>query len=266
MHPFEDLAVPEDGIGIHWFGQSTFGLKHPDGMIVQVDPYYPRERPAEAFLHTRPPLDESTLRTDYVLLTHNHLDHTFPESLLRIDAAFPDVRYVGPPESIANMTASGLPRSRMTTITAGQTTGMGPIRVHAVWSKLPGGIPADNIAPPDVQHLGYVLEIGRVRVYISGDPVNTFSEHEELLAPVRTLKPHIGFLTNHPSEGEFPFFKGSVKIAVSLGLDTAVPSHYQCFVSRNYDPQEWAALLPSGGPKPLIIPYNQSAVYRSPEA
>ena len=67
MHPFEDLVVAADSVGIHWFGQSTLALKDPQGTIVQVDPYYPRERPVDRFVHARPPLDEAALRTDYVL-------------------------------------------------------------------------------------------------------------------------------------------------------------------------------------------------------
>ena len=48
MHPFESLVVREGTVGIHWFGQSTFGLKDAQGTIVQVDPYYPHERPPTA--------------------------------------------------------------------------------------------------------------------------------------------------------------------------------------------------------------------------
>ena len=136
---------------------------------------------------------------------------------------------------------------------------LGTMTAHAVYAKPPEGLPSDDIAPPDVTHLGYVVEAGGVRVYISGDPVNTFAEHEALLAPIRELEPDIGLLTNHPSEGEFPFFAGSAKMASALGLKAAVPAHYACFVARNYDPQEWAAALAEV--EPLIIPYNQSAVY-----
>ena len=261
MHPFEDLQVPAGSVGIHWFGQSSFGLKHPDGTVIQVDPYYPRERPADRFVHARPPLDEGTLKTDFVLLTHNHGDHTCLESLERLAAACPQVRYVGPVESINALKEAGLNAGNMTVVSAGDTAEMGPAKAHTVWAKPPAGLPEDGIAPPDVQHLGYVVEMGPVRVYISGDPVNTFADHESLLAPVRDLGPQIGFLTNHPNEGEFPFFEGSARIADSLGLKTAVPAHYACFVTRDYDPREWAAHLPEGGPEPLIIPYNQSMVY-----
>ena len=262
MHPFEYLVVPENCVGIHWFGQSSFGLKTPNGTIVQMDPYYPRQRPADQFIHPRPPLDEATLHTDFVLLTHNHGDHTCMESIERIRAAFPQVRFIGPPESEQEMKKGAVPDDRIITVTAGDTASMGNTTVHAVWAKPSEGAPQDDIPAPDVQHLGYVVDTGAVRIYISGDPINTFANHESLLKPIRDVKPDIGLLTNHPTEGEFPFFAGSAKTAIELGLKTAVPAHYGCFVKRDYDPQEWASHLPDPGPKPLIIPYNQSVIYK----
>ena len=258
MHPFEDLVVASDSVGIHWFGQSTLALKDPQGTIVQIDPYYPRERPGDRFVHARPPLDEAALRTDYVLLTHDHGDHTCIESIERIITAYPEVGFIGPEESVKHIRDSGISNDSRA-VTAGESAQMGTMTAHAVLAKPPAGLPDDGIDPPDVTHLGYVIEAGEVRIYISGDPVNTFGDHEELLAPVRDLKPDIGFLTNHPAEGEFPFFAGSAKIASALGLKSAVPTHYSCFVTRDYDPQEWAAELE--GVEPLIIPYNQSIVY-----
>jgi L-ascorbate metabolism protein UlaG (beta-lactamase superfamily) len=88
MHPLMSLVVPLGAVGIHWFGQSSYALKDSAGSIVQVDPYFPRERSPQRFVHAQTPLDEATLRTDFVLLTHNHRDHTWPESLLRIAEAF----------------------------------------------------------------------------------------------------------------------------------------------------------------------------------
>lgn len=262
MHSFSALEVPRDAVGIHWFGQSSFALKDAAGTIVQVDPYFPRERPSDRFIHAEPPLDETTLRTDFVLLTHNHRDHTWPESLQRIRETFGHCQFVGPVESTDNLREHGFPAASLTTVTAGDVVQVGTMRVHVVWAKPPQGAPEDGIKAPDVQHLGFVVEVGGVRVYISGDPINTFAEHDELIEPIAQLKPDIGFLTTHPSEGEFPFFDGSVKIAQRLGLKTAVPAHYQCFVARNYDPQAWAANFPADGPELLLIPYNRSVVYQ----
>jgi L-ascorbate metabolism protein UlaG (beta-lactamase superfamily) len=45
MHAFEKLKIPENNLGIHWFGQNSFALKDSAGTILMVDPYFPRERP-----------------------------------------------------------------------------------------------------------------------------------------------------------------------------------------------------------------------------
>jgi len=265
MHPFQDKPVGPGAVGIHWFGQNSFALKDAAGTIVQVDPYFRHDRPAEKFIHATPPLDEGRLKTDYVLLTHDHSDHTCIETLLRIHAAFGAAHFVGPPESIAKLAAAGISEHLLTVAQAGRTVQLGSMTAHAVWAKLPGGAPQDNIAPPAVTHLGYVVRAGPVGVYITGDLINTFAEHEELLAPVAALRPDIGLLTTHPTEGEFPFFEGSVKMAVRLGLAAAVPAHYDCFVKRTYDPAQWADMLPPDGPRPIIIPYNDAIVYRPTE-
>lgn len=271
MHSFAKLNVPAGALGIHWFGQSTYALKDSAGTVIQVDPYYPGERPAERFIHITKPLDETTLPTNFVLLTHNHLDHTLPESCLAIHKSFPDCQFVGPSESIQNLRENGIAEERLTVVNVGDVVELGSMRGHVVYAKPVDGEPAAGIKPPDVQHFGFVVESGgvesgsegeSVRAYISGDPINTFGDRDDLIEPVAALRPDIGFLTTHPNEGEFPFFSGSAKIAQKLGLKAAVPAHYQCFVKRNYDPQEWVAAFPLEGIELLIIPYNHSVIYR----
>lgn len=261
MHPFATYQVPEKSVGIAWFGQSSFALRDHAGTCIQIDPYFPLDRPADRFKYSESPLDESTLPTDYVLLTHNHRDHTWPESLLRIHEAFPACKFIGPEESIQNLRDHDMPEDLLATISAGQSTELGSMHVHTVWAKPPDGVPEDGIPAPDVAHLGYVIRASGINVYISGDPINTFADHGELIDPIAALKPEIGLLTTHPSEGEFPYFDGSSKMAEKLGLRTAVPAHYECFSKRDFDPKLWSAAFPENGPKTLIIPYMGSVIY-----
>jgi len=261
MHPFNHVAVPDGSIGIHWFGQNSFALKDASGFTVLTDPYFPNDRPAEKFIYRTAPLDEATMETDLVLLTHDHGDHTCVESLQRIRAAHPAARFVGPVESVARMADAGFEGTCLTMIAAGDAIEVGGVSLHAVWSKPPEGVPTEGIGAPRVQHLGYVIEIGGARVYVTGDLINTFADHPELMAPVAALKPEIGLITMHPTEGEFPFFDGVVKLAADLGLKAVVPAHYACFVRRTYDPVAFAKLLPEGGPQPLIIGYDRSVIY-----
>ena len=262
MHPLASLDAPEGAVAIHWFEQSSFAVKDWQGTILQIDPYYPRQRLADRFIHTEPPLDESQLPTDYVLLTHAHGDHTCPESINRIWQTSPGTCFVGPVESIqqiASETDVGSKNRAM--IQAGESVTLNSLTVHALYAKLPGGDPKANIPPPNVTHLGYVIKTEGPTLYFSGDPLNTFAEHDELVHAVAVHKPDIGFLTNHPTEGEFPFFDGCVKMATRIGLKHAVPSHRACFVKRDYDPNQWAAQFSQDGPRPLIIQRNSHIIY-----
>ncbi len=281
MHPLVDLEVPEGAVAVHWFEQSSFALKDAAGTIVQIDPYFPRERPADRFIHTEPPLDESALPTDFVLLTHAHGDHTCSESIRRIWETSDATRFVGPEESVRQISAeTDIASANISEIRAGGSATLNGLTVHAVYAKPPDGDASADIAPPDVTHLGYVIltknsrankSIGRqvlgqgdgVALYFSGDPINNFAEHDALVAAVAAHKPDIGFLTNHPTEGEFPFYDGCVKMATRIGLTHAVPVHRACFVTRDYDPNEWASNFPSGGPEPLIIERNSHIIFRS---
>ena len=263
MHPLVELKVPEGSIAVHWFEQSSFALKDPAGTIVQIDPYFPRERPPDRFIHTESPLDESALPTDFVLLTHAHGDHTCPESIRRMWDTSNDIQFVGPEESVRQISVeTDVAAANISEIRAGESTTLNGLTVHAVYAKPPDGDASADIAPPDVTHLGYVIISNSVTLYFSGDPINNFAEHDGLISAVAAHKPDIGFLTNHPSEGEFPFYDGCVKMATRIGLKHAVPVHRACFVTRDYDPNEWASQFPSGGPEPLIIERNSHIIYQ----
>jgi L-ascorbate metabolism protein UlaG (beta-lactamase superfamily) len=266
MHPLATLKVPAGAVAIHWFEQSSYAVKDEYGTIVQIDPYFPRERPANRFVYPDSPLDEATLPTHYVLLTHDHLDHTFVESIKRIHHSFPQAQFIGPQESVWRMLSeAAIPLLSTTTIQVGMGIDLRSMLVYAVYAKPPQGDPAHHIQPPDVTHLGFLLKVGRQMLYFSGDPIQHFADLDELVQSVAAYQPNLGFLTTHPSEGEFPFFAGSAKMATRIGLSHAFPSHRECFVKRNYDPQEWANTLPAGGPQPIILPRNTHFIYGASE-
>jgi len=261
MHAFEQLNIPTRHVGLHWFGQASFALKDPEGSIFLFDPYFPHDRPSDAFVYPEPPLRESELRIDHVVYTHDHSDHTHPETAARIHQAHPRATFLGPPESVRRLIDAEIPQDLVAEITAGESATLNGIIVNAVWAKPPAGDPDSGIDIPDVQHIGYVVEAAGVRVYLSGDPINNFAEHEALLKPITDLQPDIGILTTHPTEGEFPFFSGSVETALQLALPAVVPAHYDCFTKRTFNPADWADLFPEEGPEPLIIPYNEAIVF-----
>jgi L-ascorbate metabolism protein UlaG (beta-lactamase superfamily) len=262
MHSLINLSVPSGAVAIHWFEQSSFALKNPEGKVALIDPYFPHERPADRFIHATPPVEEAMLPADVVFLTHDHMDHTHPETLRRVKAANPAVQMVGPIESIRRvMNEVGLPEAQITVVAAGDTLAVAGFTLHVVYAKPPAGDPAAGIKPPDVTHLGYGVESGDRRLYFTGDPINNFAEHADLVGAVAALHPELGFMTTHPSEGEFPFFPGCVKMAREMGLRYVVPAHRSCFVKRDYDPHLWAGHFGPADPKPVILPHNSHFLF-----
>ncbi len=260
MHSLVNYNVPADKLAVHWFGQSSFAIKTPADTIILVDPYFPHDRPANVFIHAEPPLDESTLPVHGVLLTHDHGDHTHPETLKRVFKNSPEAIFLGPIESKLRVVELCIDNDKFITAKSGNSYSIRDLSIHVVYAKPPEGDPANNIDPPDVTHIGFVIECDDVRLYITGDPINTFADIEALVEPVKALAPQIGWITCHPTEGEFPFFEGCVNMAQRVGLEQVFPAHYQCFIERNYDPNEWASRFPGEGPKSRVLKYNDKVV------
>ena len=264
MHPFTQLPVPQGAAAVHWFEQSSFAIRDTAGTLTLIDPYSPHDRPTDRFIHTEPPIDEAAWPADFVLLTHAHGDHTHPETLARLHAAAPAARYLGPQEAIDQIVdETPIPPALCTAVGAGDRVEIGSMAAHLVYAKPPDGDPDAGITPPDTPHLGFVVDAGQHRLYFSGDPINTFAEHESLTAPVAALQPTVGFLTNHPTEGEFPYFDGCVRMAMRCGVGIACPAHYACFVERDYDPNAWADCFPADGPATRIIPRNSHVIFEA---
>lgn len=247
-----DITVPETAVAIFWFGQNSFALKNAAGSVALIDPFFPHERPAEKFIHPDPPADEARLRVDVIFLTHDHGDHTCVETIRRLAPANPGIAIIGPPESMERIDSAGID-VELIPVVSGESRPAATMTAHAVFSKLPD--PAISC-----MHLGYVIDSGGGIVYVSGDPQNDFADVSGLVDPIRVLNPDIGLLTTHPTEGEFPFFDGSVEVAQRIGLKAAVPSHYGCFVKRTYNPLAWADAFPRPSPQRIIIPYRGAVI------
>ncbi len=266
LHPLFYLDVPAGHIALHWFGQASFALKDSSRTIILIDPFFPTHRPGSEYIHPTSPLDETTLPTNYVLVTHDHRDHNCVESQLRLLGANRGVRFVGTKECFRRMKDARVPEHQMIALTAGESTQLGTMHAYAFFAKPPDGCPDHNIPPPDVEHLGYIVEAEGLRIYFSGDPVNCFAKCNSLIGPIRDRRPDLAILTTHPTEGEFPYFDGSAETARLIGAKTAIPAHYECFTKRTYDPTIWAGHFSrTSDPNPILIPYDSTLVYPQKE-
>jgi L-ascorbate metabolism protein UlaG (beta-lactamase superfamily) len=169
------LADPST-VALHWLGQAGFALRW-NGRLLIIDPYLSdslgKKYEGKEFPHTRmmpPPVQPEALRSvEAVLCTHRHGDHMDPGTLPGIAGASPDCRMIVPRAELQYAMRIGIEKDRLRGLAAGQSL------------RLPGGAEVEALPSAhetlatnetgDHLHLGYVLTLGGIRLYHSGDCV-----------------------------------------------------------------------------------------------
>ena len=162
--------------GLAWLGQAGFAIRYEDRFLL-IDPYL-SDRLAEKYRgadlpHVRlmpPPIPPHALRgVDWVLVTHRHGDHMDPGTLPVIAQHNPQCRFVVPRAELEAALAIGLPADRTVSIEAEESLRLGAdceaIATASAHETL-------RIDPLGQHHfLGYILRLGALVVYHSGDCV-----------------------------------------------------------------------------------------------
>ena len=97
-------------ISLQLLGQSGCRIEY-DGVVIYMDPYLSnsvQELDASDLerLIPVPMLPESVTDADWVIITHEHIDHCDPHTLPTIAEASPDCRFIGPPPVLNRLAAS----------------------------------------------------------------------------------------------------------------------------------------------------------------
>jgi L-ascorbate metabolism protein UlaG (beta-lactamase superfamily) len=157
-------------VSVTRLGQSGFKLDL-HGFIVLTDPYLSDsvariEGPEFARLQP-PPIQASSIHdAALVLISHAHRDHCDPDTLLPIAAAATTCRFMGPPEVLRTLRASGLDPQRLIAARA-QPQLFGPgVSVTAV----PAAHKHIELeSDGSWRYVGYVIEHDDRRYYFAGD-------------------------------------------------------------------------------------------------
>src|SRR3712207_8590846 len=102
------LRVGERALAFWGLGRVGVAIKGPGG-VLYVDPYLTdSDGEGGSLERTFPPplLPDETTNADAVLLTHDHIDHTDPGTVLPLSEASPRARFVAPSPSRATLVRS----------------------------------------------------------------------------------------------------------------------------------------------------------------
>ena len=229
-------TAPSAGmVAVWWLGQSGFLLKAA-GATVLIDPYLSehltRKYEGTATPHvrmTRAPLrGTDLLGVNLILCSHKHSDHLDPGTLPDLLAASPTATLVVPEALTAHARSLGLPPDRVEGIEASETFSRPGVSVRALPSAHEG---LDTDDRGRHLYLGFVVEMGGLRFYHSGDGL----AYDGLADSIGPQPLDVMFL---PINGRDPArgVPGNMSAAEAVDLASqvrprfVVPHHYDMFM------------------------------------
>ena len=225
-------------------GQSGCKLTFP-GTTVYLDPYLSNsvqvlDSPDLDRLLPIPHAPASVTDADWVLITHEHIDHCDPHTLPELASASPTARFMGPPPVLGHLRTWGIDADRMLLAEASWRPLANNLSVRAMPAAHPAIVRDRDGRPACV---GYVLEHQGKRIYLAGDTSVT----EELLDALKANGPiHAAFLPVN----EHNYFRGrrgiignmSIReaflLAEETGIEQVIPVHWDMFAVNAVQPEE----------------------------
>ena len=240
------LEVGTEALGFWGLGQVGVAIKGPEG-VLYVDPYLTDSDGEGGTLERTfpPPLrPEDVTDADAVLLTHDHIDHTDPGTLLPISEASPAARFVAPFTARDRLVEAGLDGGRIVVPGVGEPVEVAGAKVTAVPSA---HTELEQDPGRGYPYLGYVVEWNGVTVYHAGDTV----VYDGLIETLSAWEVDVAFV---PINGRDYFrtaqgivgntdLREAAELAETLDFGLTVPTHYDLFAFNGADPGHFVSYL-----------------------
>jgi L-ascorbate 6-phosphate lactonase len=221
-----------------WLGQAGFRLV-AGGTCVVLDPW---GSPHEGRLIPPPPLELAAEGVDWLLITHEHLDHLDLPLVHAVLERSPAVRVVVP-APVVPLVEGIVPEQQLVTVLPGDTLDLDGLEArvvpafHGVTTDDPYGDGSSIDGRP--RFVGYVLGSGR-RLYHAGDTIVT----DALTAALEPLAIDVALLpvNGRDAEREADGIVGNmdaqeaVELALAIGATLLVPYHWDGFAGNTVPP------------------------------
>ena len=265
------LAPAWGQVALWWLGQSGFGLRGNAATLV-VDPFL-ADHPDR--LVPPPFRPDQVGGLDAVVVTHDHLDHLDEKSLPGLAEASPDARFVVPEPLVDRLLDLGIPPERVAGAQPDRPLALDGLTVHPVPASHGDdledgygfGLEQSNGL---YRYLGYVFDLGGVRVYHAGDTI----PYEGMEDRLRDLRVDVALLpiNGRDAEREGKGIVGNLdeeeaaNLAAAIGVDLLVPMHYDMFAANPGSPEKLVGLARRKHPELQVLVPSRARrfVYTSP--
>jgi L-ascorbate metabolism protein UlaG (beta-lactamase superfamily) len=206
-----------------------------------------------------------------VLASHEHTDH-LDLPTLKAAAAEPASRFtlVVPQPLVGRVVSeTGLPNDRVIGAQPGTSIDRVGVRIHPVPARHGVNISdsynfGEQLSDGLVRYLGYVVEIGGVRLYHAGDCI----PYEGQIERLRALRPQLALL---PINGR-DFYRETernlvgnmdpreaARIADDIGASVLIPMHWELFDHNRGFPRDLVAFVAERYPELSVLVFGRGA-------
>lgn len=217
---------------LRWIGQSGYILEDETTQII-IDPYLSdvvnkvasRPRMVEA------PIQPEDIVADYIICTHDHLDHIDPESIekMKLD----DIHFLTPSSCKERLRTLGC--KKITTIDVGEQISAGKFVITAIF--------ADH----SVDAIGIIVEYASKKLYFTSDTL-----YHKRLEELKELGITIMFVCINGKLGNMNVDE-AVKLTRIINPQIGIPTHYGMFASNTEDPFRYTSQIDNG----FIMEFNK---------
>ena len=229
MRNIRDFRVDKGAIGIWWFGQNGFIFKSPEGTLASVDLYL-----TDSCNGIAPGIDLSRkvpillrpedVQVDVFTCTHNHQDHTDPETIRNLRSK-DTMQFVGPHPSTDVFRQEGIEAGRITATWPDRELEFGDLKMWGTFA-----LPTDTT---DLNHMGFVLQFGNgPKVYVTGD-----TDYCEILSGVKKHAPDVVITCMNGGFNNLSHWEAA-ELVGKIGPKVAIPCHYDMFPDNSVDPKQ----------------------------
>jgi L-ascorbate 6-phosphate lactonase len=254
MREIREFPVPAKSVALWWFGQNGYIFKSHEGTLVSTDLYLTHsceKLHVELDLRRRVPIliEPEEIDVDVYTCTHNHQDHTDPETIGRLRNRDTTL-FVGPHPSCDVYRAQRVEEGRIRAAWPACGIEHRDVVIHGTFA-----LPTDDT---DLNHMGYVFCFGNgPRVYVTGD-----TDYSELLASAARHRPDLMITCINGGFNNLSHYEAA-ELAGKIRPRAAIPCHYDMFPDNAVDPRQFAASLKMRAPEVgyLELSYGRPLVF-----
>ena len=225
MRAIDAAEVPAGSFALWWLGQAGFVFKSGSGTRIFVDPYLSNgvERAFGFKRLSLAPIDAEDVRAEWIVNSHEHLDHLDADALPEIAARNPGCRVAGTRSCAPVYDACGIPPTRRVILEAGKSVALDGVVVHAVAADH-GELSADA--------LSLFFDFGKTSAFFSGDTALRLERVRACADP----RPDVVLPCINGAFGNMDA-RDAARLVEALAPRLAVPCHFWMFKEHGGDPE-----------------------------